>query len=558
MSINICLAQTADELDFILKKVNEPVKVVSLDLSVFLYCVENKIDYYDPINLINRNFHFKIITESDRLIKNINFGNLEYDALRKEFASTIRLRFYNALFLLEVVNKINNQEKINKIYTSGWNKYTKEYSKENYFLSYLAKELFKHFNVQELSSEIISTKKNKYFEYYLNLKSISNKKTIILSNLGYNFSRILFHAIKKGYKVILFTGEASKDFSLIKKLFFLFLGVQFIKFKKSGKTIENQIVIPNINFKSENISFSKILNDRKNEELNKLNTLNSKRKALENFFNKNEKISMIFTYAARGIGGLMVEAGKNKSIPSICIHHGTIAKSFNNFDKIYKKINADKSFSGKAKYFAIQSKITKDSLITHKIEGEPIETGNILFQEAERKSPFFIMYAVTLKNFDNLSFLGDEMFYEFIENLKLFENFAKKYKLKFLIKLHPSAARHIGLLQKNFKNLKFTISNLKKNLQKCLLTISYSSTVIEDSLYCRVPVILFDKWQRFKHCDSQLDPKVPNEAMYYVTNEDDLLTAINSIKVSDKFNFTKYIYLNKYTENINKLFKLID
>ena len=53
MSINICLAQTADELDFILKKVNEPVKVVSLDLSVFLYCVENKIDYYDPINLIN-------------------------------------------------------------------------------------------------------------------------------------------------------------------------------------------------------------------------------------------------------------------------------------------------------------------------------------------------------------------------------------------------------------------------------------------------------------------------------------------------------------------------
>ena len=284
MSINICLAQTADELDFILKKVNEPVKVVSLDLSVFLYCVENKIDYYDPINLINRDFHFKIISESDRLIKNINFGNLEYDALRKEFASIIRLRFYNALFLHEVVNKINNQKKINKIYTSGWNKHTKEYFKENYFLSYLAKELFKQFNVQELSSEINSTKENKYFEYYLNLKSISNKKTIIISNLGYNFSRILFHAIKKGYKVILFTGEASKDFSLIKKLFFLFLGVQFIKFIKSSKTIKNQVIIPDINFKSENISFSKILNDRKNEELIKLNILNSKRQALENFF----------------------------------------------------------------------------------------------------------------------------------------------------------------------------------------------------------------------------------------------------------------------------------
>ena len=267
---------------------------------------------------------------------------------------------------------------------------------------------------------------------------------------------------------------------------------------------------------------------------------------------------MIFTYAARGIGGLMVEAGKNKSIPSICIHHGTIAKSFNNFDKIYKKINADKSFSGKAKYFAIQSKITKDSLITHKIEGEPIETGNILFQEAERKFPFFIMYAVTLKDFDNLSFLGDEMFYEFIENLKLFERFAKKYKFKFIIKLHSSAAKHIDLLQKNFKNLKFTISDLKKNLQKCLLTISYSSTVIEDSLHCGVPVVLFDKWKRYKHCDSQLNPKVLNEAMYYVTDEEGLLNAINSIKDSNKFNFKKYIYLNKSKENMKKLFKLID
>ena len=101
MSINICLAQTADELDFILKKVNEPVKVVSLDLSVYLYCLENNIDYYDPINLVKKDFHFKAVSESDRLIKNINFVNLEYDALRKEFASIIRLRFYNALFCLK-------------------------------------------------------------------------------------------------------------------------------------------------------------------------------------------------------------------------------------------------------------------------------------------------------------------------------------------------------------------------------------------------------------------------------------------------------------------------
>ena len=46
--------------------------------------------------------------------------------------------------------------------------------------------------------------------------------------------------------------------------------------------------------------------------------------------------------------------------------------------------------------------------------------------------------------------------------------------------------------------------------------------------------------------------------MYYVTDEEGLLNAINSIKDSNKFNFKKYIYLNKSKENMKKLFKLID
>ena len=161
---------------------------------------------------------------------------------------------------------------------------------------------------------------------------------------------------------------------LFQKFFFLFLGVKFVKFEKSNDVLENQIKIPDINFQSQNIDFSKILNYRKNQELQNLNVLNSKCYAIKDFFNLN-KVSMIFTNTGRGIGGFLAEAGNQHSIPSVCINHGIIAKSFNNFDKIYKKIVAERVCNDKTKYFSLQSKIAKDSLATHKVEGKTIETG---------------------------------------------------------------------------------------------------------------------------------------------------------------------------------------
>ena len=45
-------------------------------------------------------------------------------------------------------------------------------------------------------------------------------------------------------------------------------------------------------------------------------------------------------------------------------------KSFNRYDKIYKKIIAENVFSGDAKFFVLQTKIAKQSFDTHKINGK--------------------------------------------------------------------------------------------------------------------------------------------------------------------------------------------
>ena len=52
------------------------------------------------------------------------------------------------------------------------------------------------------------------------------------------------------------------------------------------------------------------------------------------------------------------------------------------------------------------------------------------------------------------------------------------------------------------------------------MTVSFSSTVIEDSLNSKIPVILFDRWKRYKHCDSETNPHKKNSAVYYLNTSD--------------------------------------
>ena len=52
-------------------------------------------------------------------------------------------------------------------------------------------------------------------------------------------------------------------------------------------------------------------------------------------------------------------------------------------------------------------------------------------------------------------------------------------------------------------NLEFTQKKISEVLKNVFVTISFSSTVIEDSLYSNIPVILFDRWKRYKHCNSE-------------------------------------------------------
>ena len=86
------------------------------------------------------------------------------------------------------------------------------------------------------------------------------------------------------------------------------------------------------------------------------------------------------------------------------------------------------------------------------------------------------------------------------------------------------------------------------------MTISYSSTVIEDSLYYKVPVVLLDLHKKgYIHLECEKNPKVRNKALYYLNNLNDLKSCVETIKKSKDVNFDEYIFNKESKKNIENL-----
>lgn len=559
MSKKIFLAQSVEELKFILEKVPASTVCVPLSLHTQLYCIKNKLHFYNALNFINKKFYEKGLLESENLTNKLNFGSLTNESHIKEYTAIIRSRFFSTIFLNELIEKISRQEKIEEIFVSGWNSYSSRNQTKNHFISYLTENLFLDKRITKLSvsdsdREKFSPRMQK--DYIILNKNLSAEKNyILINNIGYNFKRIILTLFKKNYYILVpefdkFFGRSKISF-FKKKILSLFK-VIIIEFDSKPKKEQKKFSIPDIDFSYEGKNLSKILNYRKEQELGNLIKLKNIYEGIDVLFDK-IVIKLVLVNIMRGIGGYYLEKSKEKNIPSVSIPHGTLSENFDNYDKIFKKMMSDAQINKNARCLAVQSKIAKDFVKAFNIEQDCIESGNLIFGEVTNVKRKKIVYAVTLKEFTSIRYSGIEMYHEFLDNLYFLDDCAKKNNIKILIKLHSSANHCFKDLKEIFKNLEFTKKKIDHILKYSLVTISFSSTVIEDSLYSGVPVILLDRWKRYKHCKAQENVKKKNSAVYYVTNENDLIECINTIKKSDQISFKEYIFEGNAKLNIKKL-----
>ena len=556
MSKSICFVQSVKEIKFILNKLDKKIIFLPLDLSTQIYCIINKLNFYNPINYIGKDFHQRSLLYSEKLIQELKFGNLDSESQKKEVKAVVRFRFHSIAFILELIKNLKKSEKLEELIISGWDEYYGQFSEKNHFISYLILKLIKDVKIICLKKiEHLNFLKYQPQDFIINKPKLSkNKKNVIITNLGYNFLKIILSLRKKNITIIC---PEFEKINLFKKIIFKLLGVKFIKFNKKFEKKNNIIEYPSIKFFYNNKDLSEVLNFRLNQEKNNFEKLKNQSEAIENFFKKVE-IKTVITNLTKGVYGHFVDSAKINKVRSICIPHGTLSESFNEYDKIYKETIAEAITNYNSTIHVSQSEISNKFYEQRKSNFQTVvKSGNLIFNcdKKNKNKNKKILYAVTMKDFESIQLLGVEMYYEFLENLFFLQNFSKKNNIKFIIKLHPINYKNLNDLEKIFKNLEFSVARIRNSFDNVFATISFSSTAIEDSLNSKCPVILLDRWNRYEHCKAEKNENMKNMPIYYVSNETSLKNCINTISNSDSINFENYVSKNLSKNNIEELLK---
>lgn len=534
-----CFIENNNDLKIILEKIEINKSIfIPLDLETFLLCKKNNLKIFDFKKFIKNEFHKKALLESRRFTKNLKFKNNISYSLKSEIIGYLRFRLHSILFLIEITEILTKKLKIKNLVVSGLKKNIHFLHNANISSEIIEKIYSK--TVLSISDKNLKEATNDITSYSNKTENLELYKKIFISNGGYNFKKIYTFFKKRNYKVFL---PSFDKINFFEKIIYFLRGMKVVYFvKDSNKIVKKENFIEKINFYYKNqYDISNLLNNFY-EKLNiYFNDLNQKIISLKSFINQNN-FDIVISNISRGLDGSVLDSDiKN---PTLCVPHGVISKSFNEFDVIYKKIIAEAVFNGDSKFFAIQSKIMNDSLNTHKISGKPIITGNLIFSNLKytrHNKKKYVLYATTVKGFTNLQYLGVDMFFEYWKILEELNEISKQTKKKIVVKTHPQFQKCTKDSSKYFKYLKFSNKRINDLLKHASSLITLSSGTIEDALNSKVPVILYDPSSRYKQMDC-FDNQSKNEAVYYANNTKNLKDAIDKFEGNKKLNFDSYIY----------------
>ncbi len=550
MEKNICFIENYKDIELVSKKqLLQNTIFIPLNLETFLFCKKKKFEIFDFKNNILNQFHKKALFAGKKFIDGLKFNHQLNYSLKSEIIFLLRFRLNSVLFIIDIINNLKKKYVISSIIVSGINKkFHTNLEKENIASEIIDNLYGAEYKVVKLSTNNYQEQKPFLYRSQISEKLDPKKKKILLSNVGYNFLRFVKFFKKKN--VSIYVPFFNKVF-IIKKIYYYLKGFKPLVIKKKRNFEEKEkIFIKRIDYFYNSIDLSYLLNNFYNKYNFYFNEIYQHSIVLKNFINKNN-FSLTISNITKGIHGSILD--KEINCNTLCVPHGIIAKAYNEHDEIYKKTIAEAVFNGESKFFAIQSKITERSLDTHAIEGKKLTTGNLIFASIKKsfKKKKYILQASTLKDFSNMQFLGVEMFYEYWDNLSILNRIAKDRKYKIIVKPHPTIKNCTYELQKIFKNLKFSNKSIDHLLKRTSILISYSSSVIEDSLNSFIPVILFDKANRYMH----INPfKSYNKILpiNYVSSEIDLIETINCLRKESVENFDKYVFKSNFKENIDK------
>ena len=275
-----------------------------------------------------------------------------------------------------------------------------------------------------------------------------------------------------------------------------------------------------------------------------------------------------------------------KKIPSMVVPHGTFAPIYDEYSKKEWAENALGLINTPYQYVALQTPLAQEFISEVPGKSQPVITGPLLFGRGNSpscdtnalrrrytsNSGKIILHAGTPKYRSCTRLLNYETLDEYVDGMVSLVNVVSQLDgVRLIIRFRSID----GLTPEELKTLlpkcgSYFIApdgDFASYLSIADLLVSFSSTTIEEALQGNIPVLLFNKYNRYKHIlGMDLSPDVPKieaSAVYNINHEDDLLFGLdwilkNHLSQDTGFEnlFNKYQFAESDCSTLSSVIKL--
>ena len=275
------------------------------------------------------------------------------------------------------------------------------------------------------------------------------------------------------------------------------------------------------------------------------------------------------------LSAVLGELSVLKNIPSMVIPHGSFTPVYDEYSKMEWMENALGMIHTKYKYVAVQTPLAERFLSDINCKSKAVVTGPLLFGTNTSKTTgnlelrrrysldedYIILHAGTPKHRACSRLLNYETVDEYVDGMDSLINAVSKLKNIHLIIRHRNID---GLDSNKLKEIlprsdSYSIASdgiFSDYLSISDLLVSFSSTTIEEALQNNIPVLLFNKYNRYQHMRGTVlslkESCFTPSALYNVNSGDDLLFAIKWIlsnHLSKEIDPGKLFNKYKYTDS---------
>ncbi len=252
--------------------------------------------------------------------------------------------------------------------------------------------------------------------------------------------------------------------------------------------------------------------------------------------------ALVLSPYAADVHTLVGSVCRRMGVPGVMVTHGTHIPPKNDLEEIEQwRLSQGLMMAPTYEYTLAQSPWAARHADHFKMGRGALSTGPVLFSRTDpiRGEAFrqrlsvsadtrLVVYAVTQKKRSSVRFHVFENEDEYVEAMSdLVRAIEELEGYHLLIKLHPASE----LTDEDVRTLLPPTDKMSVHrtvpfgdvLSAADVLVSYSSTTIEEAILSRIPVVLFDRWRRYRHVDSLECDRIARDrwqpdVAYYVTN----------------------------------------